>query len=271
MTTTSNENKGLQPTRANFSSAKLLSLIEIMSTLEQPARLHELANILEMPPSTVHRFLSTLQNRGYVAQNDDDGRYFLTFKLCGIADSIQRNETMLQIGRPFMRQVAESFGECTNLCTENNMSVMYVEVVPGKKKTLSSMHHVGHMASMHCTGVGKLLLSGFSDKQLDRYVREKGLLRMTANTITNRQALENELERITKLGYSADNEENEVGVRCVAAPIYDYRGRIVAAMSVSGPTVRMTDAHISANLPVLLEKAKLFSQRLGWPGYSDNG
>jgi len=257
-------NNNLQPTRANFSSGKLLSLIEIMSALEQPARLHELAQALEMPPSTVHRFLSTLQSRGYVAQNEDDGRYFLTFKLCGIADSIQRNQTMLQIGRPFLRQVAENFGESTNLCAETNMSVMYLEVVPGKQKTLFSMHYIGHVAPLHCTGAGKLLLTNFSDKQLDRYIRDKGLARMTANTITTKEALVEELNNITRQGYAFDNEECEMGVRCIAAPIYDYRGRIVAGMSVSGPTVRMTDKHLAVHLPVLLEKARLFSQRLGW-------
>lgn len=258
------QKKDTQATRANFSSGKLLTLIEIMSTMEQPARLQELAQALDMPPSTVHRFLATLQNRGYVAQNDDDGRYFLTFKLCGVADNIQRHQTVLRTSQPFLRQVADSFGESANLCAESNSAVMYLEVVQGKQKTLCSMHYIGHAAPMHCTGAGKLLMTGFSEKQVERYIRDKGLPRLTANTITNKEALLRELQAITAQGYAYDNEECEMGVRCIAAPVYDYRGRIVACVSVSGPTLRMTDKHIKEHLPELLETARLFSQRLGW-------
>lgn len=255
--------RSASPNRSNLSSAKLLALIELMSELEEPARLGELAQALEMSPSTVHRFLATLQQCDYVAQDQDDGRYFLTFKLCGIADNIHRSQTMVYVATPFLRQLAEVFGESANLCVESNLLVMYNAVVPGKPQSLVSMHYIGHIAPMHCTAAGKLMLSGYNEKRLDRFLRLKGLPRLTPHTLTTKEALLAEVEQIRQQGYAYDNEECELGVRCVAAPVYDNQGRLAAGLSVSGPLVRMSDSHIQTHLPVLLEKAAQLSARLG--------
>lgn len=259
-----NDKNKLEPTRANYSSGKMLALIELMSVQEQPLRLQELAQRSGLPPSTVHRFLSTLQSTGYAAQNEDDGRYFLTFKLCALAENIQRSQSMAHIALPYLRQLTEKFGESANLCVESNLTVMYSEVVPGPQKTLISQHYIGHVAPMHCTGAGKLLLTNLSAQQLDRFIERKGLPRLTARTLTSKTGLQKELDEIRENGYALDNEECEIGVRCVAAPVYDYRGQVVAGLSVSGPSLRMTDAHIRRHLPFLLEKARLLSERLGY-------
>lgn len=252
------------PTRTNLSSDKLLALIELMARLEEPVRLQDLSQLTGMPSSTVLRFLSALQNRDYVAQDIDTGRYFLTFKLCGLADSIRSNQSIRNIGLPFLRGVSHAFDEAANLSIEHDMSVMYIEAVRGPSKTLMSLQRIGNIAPMHCTGVGKLLLLDYGPQQFEQFLAVKGLPRFTANTLTARDALLLELERIRARDYAYDNEECEEGARCVAAPIRDYTGRIVAGLSVSGPVTRMTDRHIETHLPVLLDAARQISSRLGW-------
>jgi DNA-binding IclR family transcriptional regulator len=235
-----------------------------MAQQEEPMRLQDIARRLKMPASTALRFLTALQNRDYVAQAIDTGRYSLTFKLCGLADNIRANQSLRNIGLPFLRSVASAFDESVNLSIEYDMSVMYIEAVQGPSKTLMSLQRIGNIAPLHCTGVGKLLLLEYSPSQLERILAIKGLPGYTDNTITSRELLERELNQIRMRGYSFDNEECEKGVRCVAAPIYDYTGKIVAGISVSGPVTRMTDGHIRNNLADLLDAAREISARLGW-------
>jgi len=217
-----------------------------------------------MNSSTVLRFLSALQCMNYVAQDIDTGRYHLTFKLCAIAQNITSHTSIRSIAMPFLRNVSHVFGESCNLAVESDMSVMYVEVANASGKTLMSTQRIGNVAPMHCTGVGKLMLSGFSENEMEKYIAVRGLPKLTEHTLTTKEAIDSELDKIRSDGYAFDNEECEAFVRCIAAPIHDYTGKIIAGISVSGPAARMSDEHIMKNLPVLMETATQISLRLGW-------
>ena len=250
------------PAHSNRSTEKLLSLIEAMSVLDEPIRLQDLSKKLGMNASTVLRFLAPLLRRGYVQQDPESNRYFLTFKLCGLANNISSRMDIRNVARPFLRNVAHIFQESANLSIENDMSVMYLEVVNSPNKTVMAMQRIGHIAPMHCTGVGKIFLLEYSQQKLDQLIAMKGLPTFTENTITSRAALLLALEEIRQRGYSLDNEECEIGARCIAAPIRDYNGKIIAGISVSGPSMRMNDAYIFSKLPYLLDAAEQISIRL---------
>lgn len=253
-----------KPTQSNQSSEKLLHLMEAMSLLDEPIRLQDLSAKLDMHASTVLRFLNPLVRLGYVAQNPDDSRYFLTFKICRIANNVTSRMSIRNIAYPLMRNVSRIFRESANLSVENDMSVLYVEVVNATGNTLMTMQRIGHIAPMHCTGVGKLFMLEYDAQNIDRLIAVKGLERFTDKTITDRESLLREIERARRLGYAFDDEECEIGARCVAAPVRNYSGKIVAGISVSGPATRMTDAHMHSNLPFLLDAAAQISYRLGW-------
>lgn len=253
-----------KPTQSNQSSEKLLNLVEAMSLLDEPVRLQDLSASLDMNASTVLRFLNPLVRMGYVEQNPDDNRYFLTFKICRIANNVASRMSIRNIAYPIMRNVSHIFKESANLSVESDMSVLYVEVVNAASNTLMTMQRIGHAAPMHCTGVGKLFMLEYDEQKIDRLIAVKGLERFTAKTFTDRASLLQEIGRIRRRGYAFDDEECEIGARCVAAPIRNYSGKIVAALSVSGPATRMTDAHMHANLPFLLDAARQISYRLGW-------
>lgn len=252
-------------TRSNLSSEKLLHLVEALSELDEPVRLQELARLTKMNESTVLRYLATLQNCGYVAQDSDTGRYALTYKICAIAANVSSRKSIRSVCTPFLRSLAQIFNESVNIAEEHDMAVVYIEAINGpRQQLLMTTRRVGNISPLHCTAVGKLLLLGYTPRQLDQFIATKGLPALTEYTITTRDALMEELASVAKRGFAFDNEEYEPGARCVAAPVYDYTGRIVAGISVSGPLTRMTDEHIYSKLPYLLDAAHEISLRMGW-------
>jgi DNA-binding IclR family transcriptional regulator len=253
-----------KPTQSNQSSEKLLHLVEALSLMDEPVRLQDLSAKLGMNASTVLRFLNPLVRMGYVDQNPDDNRYYLTFKICRIANNVASRMSIRNVAYPVMRNVSRIFKESANLSVENDMLVLYVEVVNAASNTLMTMQRIGHVAPMHCTGVGKLFMQEYSIQKVDQFIATKGMERFTEKTITDRESLLQEIARIRERGYAIDDEECEIGARCVAVPVRNYTGHIVAGLSVSGPATRMTDAHIHANLSFLQDAAKQISYRLGW-------
>ena len=251
-------------TRTNQSSDKLLNLLEFLTEQSEPLRLQDISRSCGMNASTALRFLNALQRRKYVEQDVQTGRYYLTFKLCALAQNVKSFFDIRSIALPFLRNVAHIFSESCNLSVERDMTVMYIDVAEGPNKTLISTQRIGNVAPLHCTGVGKLFLTEYSPASLEQFIILKPLTKYTAYTITKPEALKEELESVKKLGYAFDNEECEGGVRCVAAPIRNYTEKIKACISVSGPTVRMTDEHIFRHLPFLMEAAEQISYRLGW-------
>lgn len=252
------------PTQTNQSSDRLLTMIEVMVEQQEPLRLQDIARLCDTNPSTALRFITALQRKHYVAQDMDTGRYYLTFKFCAIGQSISSYTNIRTIALPFLRSTARIFKETCNLAIENDMSIMYIEVANSPNQTLLSTQRIGNIAPMHCTGIGKLILTGYSTTEIDQLISVKKLPKYTEYTITTKQALLTELDTIRQAGYAFDNQECEVGVRCVSAPVRDFTGKIIAGISISGPSVRMTDAHIYQNLEFLLDTAEQISIQMGW-------
>lgn len=259
-------NKTKKPTSShtNYSSDKLITLIEFMSVQKEPVRLLDLANQLEMPSSTVFRFLNALINRDYVEQDAETGRYYLTFKLCGISDNIRSNSRLQSICLPRMQELSALTDETVYLCIEYNKMVMYIEAVNGSNKALISQKFIGHIAPMYCTGVGKLMLTNYTDQMLDYYVETKGLPEYCKNTITDVNELKKELIQVKNQGYAYDMEECEVGLCCIAAPIYDYTGSVIAGISISGPSVRMSKEVLNKVRDILVPVTKDISKQFGY-------
>lgn len=256
-------NKSL-PTQTNQSSDKLLNMLEILAVQSQPRRLQDIADLCCMNPSTALRFLTALQRRNYVAQDAATSRYYLTFKICTLAQNLTSALDIRGIALPFLHAAADVFSESCNLAVERDMMVAYIEVAGSPNKTLMTTQRIGSIAPLYCTGVGKLFLTQYSSAELKHLVTVKKLVAFTEYTITDVNVLEEELQLVRKTGYAFDNQECEAGARCIAAPVYDYSGRIVAGISISGPSVRMSDEHVYAHLPFLLDTAARISARMGW-------
>lgn len=246
------------------SGEKTLSFLEYMVLKQEPVRLIDIAKDLGMTNTTAARYLNTLMDKGYIEQNPATLEYSATFKIVALANHVSKHKDLKQIARPYLEQLAKTFGESANIAVEENMNSVYIDVIRESNASLMAIQHVGNAAPMHCTGNGKLLLLNYKDDELDRFISMKGIPRFTENTYATKEDLKLELERIRRRGYAYDEEECEIGIRCLAFPVFDAPGRIIAGMSVTGPKGRMTDEYLNQRLDIFRGIALEVSKKLGY-------
>ena len=252
------------PFNSNHSTDRLLTLLEFLAEQTRPLRLVDIARQCGMNISTVSRFLAALQLRGYVFQEPDTGRYGLSFKICRLGRNVSSHADLCGICLPYMRQLGHQFGEAVSLLVEHEESVVCLDTVADSGPMLVSVRRSGNVTPMHCSDGGKLFLCDYTPARLEQYVAGRGLGWYTPHTITTLERLRRELLQVRMQGYAADQEEYELGVRGVAGPIKDYTNKVVAAIEVNAPAVRMTPEHLYELLPLLLESCGKISRRLGW-------
>ncbi len=251
-------------TQQNQSVEKAMSIIEYMAKCGKPMKLFEMSNELGINQSTLLRFLLTLENSGYVAQESDTSRYFLTMKLCKIANMISGTVRISDIVLPYLRKIAETLNQSVSYAVEKEGVIVYVETVRGPQEILSSTRRVGSISPMYCTDIGKLILSDKNEIEIDEVLSRHGMTAYTENTLTTRQQLIQELNVIKSQGYAIDNEECERGAKSVAVPVRDYTGRIVAGISVTGFVFNITTDFIIENIDYLIREANEISLKLGY-------
>lgn len=256
------ENK--KATQPNQSGEKLLRIMEYLAMRGEPVRGLDIAKDLQINASTALRFLLTLENCGYAAQDPETSKYYLTFKICNLASKVSASADVRNLARPYLLTLSRSFGESSCLAVESDFCVTYIDVVEGPDSMIRSMQRIGSVAPMHCTGIGKLLLLNADPEKIDRLIAAKGLTRYTEHTITSREELLAELERVRRQGYAFDNEECEIGARCIAFPIRDYTGKVVAGFSVTGPAARLSDSRIGEKIEEMRQVSKELSKKLGY-------
>ena len=230
-----------EKTQGNQSSEKLLGIFEYLIASGEPMKLQDIAAGMGMNASTTLRFLAALVKCGYVRQDKDTLKYEPTMKICALANRINKEEFLVKTARPYMKKLSEIFGEsvCLGVC-ENNR-VIYVEVLRIRNQSLMAVQAVGNSAPMYCNGIGKLFLSDMDDEKLKTYLKEVEREAFTEYTLTEEEQLTAEIAKIRKQGYAFDNQEKEIGARCLAFPVYSADGRMIAGISVTGPYSRLTD------------------------------
>ena len=250
--------------KANQSIEKALQIIEIMADSREPMRLQDIAQQSGIPASTCLRMLTTLKNGGYVLQDRVSLRYSLSLKFAQIGSQVKRRINLQGIAHPYLTELAIKCRESSCIAIQQEMEVVYIDVEDGPDNMLQILQRIGKRAPMHCTGVGKVMLTDYDDAAIDSYIARKGLPQVTEHTLTTREALVEELARIRQQGYAIDNEECELGARCIATGIRDYTGNIVAGLSVSGPISRMSFERIEEIRPILLGIAADLSGQLSY-------
>jgi DNA-binding IclR family transcriptional regulator len=251
-------------TSINLSAKRLLTIMEFMAQQSEPCRLTDIATALNLNASTTLRFLNTLVQTGYVAQDELTNRYYLTYKICSLAEKQMEKLKKWSTVRPDMEQITKLFGETCCLGIEKDGKVIYVEVVESPDSMIRSMQRIGNVAPMYCTGIGKLLLTNYSEDELDNMIKEADLQRFTDQTITTKEKLKKELMKVRDTGRAYDNQECEIGARCVALPVRDSSGKIVAGISVTGPAVRLSDDIVESKIGEMQVIVNKISKRMGY-------
>ena len=237
----------------------------LLITLAQEGRelsLTELSSKVNTPVSTVHRLLNTLMIYHLIEQNQQNGKYRLGLVALRLGTAVLQQLDLRQEALPFMQELAEISGETVNLCVLDGHEVVYIEKVEGSS-SLRMFARIGHRAPVYCTGAGKVLLCELSLDEVRSILRKQGMEPLTPNTITTFKEFLQALEFARMHGYAVDEEECEIGASCLAAPVRDHRGKIVASLSVSGASVRLGPERRSELVSQLLRISRELSERLG--------
>jgi IclR family KDG regulon transcriptional repressor len=251
---------GLEPVKA---VNKTMCLLEALAQNEERG-VTDLAGRAGMHKSTAYRFLNTLKELGYVRQNAANDKYSLTLKLFELGSCVLGRMELWEQAHPIMELLAEQTRETVHLAVLDDGRLVYLgkfESTQALRVSMSS--RIGQSAPTYCTGVGKLLLAHLPPDQVERILDREGLRRFTEHTITDRSLLAAELESIRQHGYAFDDEEHEVGVRCVAAPVRNNQGATIAALSISIPTVRMPNDEIARYRELVTRAAEEISKKMG--------
>jgi DNA-binding IclR family transcriptional regulator len=220
------------------SVSKALSLLDVF-TLEQPElSLAQIARQAGIHKSSAFRLLSTLEAQGFVERNPAGRGYRLGWKLGELAGHLLARYDLRELAAPHMERLAQASSEIVHLSILDGAEIVYLEK-KGRSQPLTVSTTVGGRSPAHASAMGKVLLAGLADGELRRVLHGLRLLRFTPTTITDRRRLARELSAIRRQGYALDDEETFPGIRCVAAPLRDRDGRVVAALSVTAPTQRM--------------------------------
>ncbi len=239
---------------------RALTILEMLAR-DGEAGVTEIAGELGVHKSTAFRLLATLESHRLVEQDGDRGRYRLGVGNLRLAGATTARLDLVSEARPVCRQLAADTGETVNITVRSETSALYLDQVAGSS-ALQSHNWVGQHIPLHATSNGKVLLSELSDADLKAALRD--LPRFTDSTVTSRKNLKTELAHVREAGYAVAVDELEVGLTAAAAPIRSAHGDIVASMSISGPTFRLTDEKLAEAVPMLVAAATEVSHRLGW-------
>jgi DNA-binding IclR family transcriptional regulator len=243
---------------------KALLLLDVVAK-SRSAGLRALAAELGFPPSTVHRLLADLTASRYLTQDPETKKYRLSLKFLEFGAAVREDLNIISAARPHMAALMEATSETVNLAFFDGAGIVYVDQVTNSNSLLRVFTRVGTRAPLYCTGVGKACLAGLPRESVTQYWRVEEKKRYSEKTIMDEPSLERELQAVRQLGYAVDNEEMESGVRCVASAIRQYGRGIVAAVSISGPSSRLTTARIPIMGEMVRQSARLISADLGYP------
>lgn len=244
---------------------RALQLLLLFYEEKRELGISEIAAILGMHKSTAYRTLATLQQRGFVEKNPSNQKYWLGIKTFTLGMVYSSKMELRTLARPFLEKLAERFSEAVHLAVldlsqDGEPRVVVIDKIE-TRQILST--RIGFDFYVHSSGVGKVLMAYSTPDKVARLVKNQRLRRFTKNTITDVARFNEELAAIRENGYAIDREEMEIGLTCVAVPIRNHEGEVVAAVSLSGPTTRITEDRHPEIIEQVKEVAMAITERLG--------
>lgn len=240
---------------------KTFDVLEAIKRTPEGAVLAEISRQVELPKPTVHRILGTLEARGYVGRRDD-GRYVLGQKLFATLNETSIDQVLSRVSLPILERLVASCRETVNLGILDGGEIVVINTVESPQ-AVRMASKIGNRRWVHSTALGKVLLAGMPDKEVQHLLKMKGTPALTPHTLTTRTAVLEDIHRVRAQGYAVDNQENEMEGRCVAAAITDGKHRTVAALSISGPVFRMDMEHLCSLVPDLKQACDALSKAAG--------
>ena len=252
-----------KPNQLVKSLDKALKILELVAKNNEPLGVTEISRETDLNKSTVYRILATLEYRGYISQNTHNEKYTTGIKLFEIGSQVIGDLDLREVVKPYLKELMGLTGETVHLGILDDGEVIYIEKVESPK-TIRMYSKVGKRIYAHSTSLGKVLLAYSGEDKIDEIISRKGLPRQASNTITDPDNLKVHLEKVREQGYAVDDEENEEGIRCIAGPVFDHRGKIAAAFSISGPAIRITRAKVEEFSSLVKDYSIKMSKAMGY-------
>ena len=242
---------------------RTLTILEVLSDCNDGLGITEISSLVNLHKSTVHKLLSTLIYKGYVVQDEESSKYKITFKLFELGSKKVHKLDLLEISRPYTKMLMESVNEVVHLIIREETDIVYIDKVEANN-TISMASRIGKRNPMYCTATGKAILAYLPEEEIREVWNKSKIVKLTKKTNTDFILFKKELQEVKKNGYAIDDEENEIGVKCVGAPIFDMNGDVVAAISVTGPVTRITDDKIDFISNEVMQCTNLISKEMGY-------
>jgi len=243
---------------------RALDILESFDLSAEELGVTELAQKLNLHKNNVFRLLATLEVRGYIEQDRKSGNYRLGIKTFEIANVFLHHLGLRRQARPILEELVNKCDETANLAILDGSDVIYI-LMHETSQTVRIVLRLGQRLPAHCTAAGKAQLAFESVDRLQLLFKDTPLRKLTENTIVSPEALREHLREVAKVGFALDNEEFELGVRCLAAPVRDYSHKVVASVGLSGPLSRFSMERIEKELvPLVKEAGEKISERLGY-------
>jgi len=242
---------------------RTLDVLEALGA-HRPPTLTELSRLVGATKGATFRILANLQARGYVERDAETGRYRLGLKLVQLGSQAAQGRDLRTMARPALEALQADSGETVALGVPATDGVTYIDVVE-RPHGLRTSAEIGRREPYHATALGKAVAAHWPEleTQLEVLVSQAGLTKRTAKTVVSPRTLRRELEETRARGYAIEDEESEIGVRAVAAPVADHGGVVIGAVSVAGPTSRLTPSRLASLGPRVAAAAKQIAARMG--------
>ena len=242
---------------------RTLTILEGLSDYSDGLGITEISERVNLHKSTVYRLLSTLIYKGYVVQDEESSKYKITFKLFELGCKKVDKLDLLKCSKPYTKMLMENVNEVVHLTIREDNEIVYIDKVEANN-TISMKSRIGNRAPMYCTATGKAMLAFLPEEEVLKIWKSSKIIRLTENTITDFILYKKELQEIKKIGYAIDDEENEMGVKCVGAPILNIKGDVAGAISVSGPIHRITEDKMDFISKEVIKYANMISEEIGY-------
>lgn len=242
---------------------RALRILDLFDEHETELKITDISDRIGLHKSTVHSLLKTLQVRGYIAQNPENGKYKLGMKLFERGNFVIQGLDIRTIAKSYLVDLSTKTGQTTHLVILDGKEGVYIDKVEGPMAVVL-YSRIGRRIPLHSSAVGKVLIAYKSRSDLQQILEGYVYNRQTEKTISGENEFLEELEKVRNVGYAIDNQENEPGVRCVAVPIRDHSGQVIAAISMSTLISRVNDEELEQFIALLKQASGELSSQMGY-------
>jgi IclR family transcriptional regulator, acetate operon repressor len=256
-------NNTMSETESGSATLRAFNILEKVAHSETPMSLTDIVHSVELPKPTVYRILTTLEEAGVLIREPDGKHYVPGERLMRLCGDILMRSPQRSARHAIIEELVEQIGETCNLTIPNGNYVLYLDRVETHWPLKVNLH-AGSKVPLYASASGKLFLAFMQKRARDRFLQNTPLIKHTKNTLADYKSLENEFKRIREVGYSVDNEEYLAGICCIAVPVTDEEGRVLAAVATHAPAARMNLTQALEHLPALKNAAESIATSIDW-------